>query len=86
MKFALGFLLLAPLWNMAAAELPELKLANENGITVSGLGGEVNAQAVCPPTFPRYCPYGFCCRTTKCCPKSCCQDFARYCIDGNCYA
>ncbi|QUC23293.1 uncharacterized protein UV8b_07534 [Ustilaginoidea virens] len=86
MKFQLSFLLLVPLLGLGMAdELPSLKSANEKGISVAGLG-EVNAASICPPSYPRYCPVGgFCCRTTKCCSKSCCQDWAKWCIDGHCY-
>ncbi|KAG6029170.1 hypothetical protein E4U41_000455 [Claviceps citrina] len=83
MKFELSFLLLGM---AAAAELPSLQLANEDGVKRPSGGGGASAAALCPPSFPRYCPIGgFCCRTSKCCAKSCCLESARFCYNGNCY-
>ena len=86
MQFGVSILLLMPFFGAALGEdLPTLSIADENGFQVSGRG-DMRAQA-CPPDFPRYCPVGgFCCRTLKCCPLSCCLDSARYCINGHCYA
>ncbi|KAG5926575.1 hypothetical protein E4U42_003140 [Claviceps africana] len=82
MKLQLGFLLVG----LAMAELPTLHLANEDGIKRPEGGGGASAAALCPPTFPRYCPIGgFCCRTSKCCALSCCLESATYCYAGNCY-
>ncbi|KAG6124214.1 hypothetical protein E4U38_000381 [Claviceps purpurea] len=83
MKFQLGFLLAGL---VAAAELPTLQLANEDGIKRPAGKRGANVEAVCPPSFPRYCPVGgFCCLTSKCCSLSCCEESARFCYNGNCY-
>ncbi|KAM5529853.1 uncharacterized protein FRV6_16697 [Fusarium oxysporum] len=92
MKFSAILLLVVPLASAAAtkeaaAGLPDLASANEKGhdLSSSGEGLELAAR-VCPVNFPRKCSLGnFCCRTLKCCKKECCQNSARYCINGRCY-
>lgn len=86
MKPSLGILLATAALSRAAAEvLPELALAD-----MHGLGGPAARQAesaACPPKFPRYCPVGgLCCTTSKCCPKACCLESARFCYQGHCYS
>lgn len=84
MKFGISILLVASAFGAIADLLPELQLADDKGIKAPR--GSVNLEAVCPPNFPRYCPIGnFCCFTLKCCQLSCCQNDAKYCINGHCY-
>ncbi|PWI66093.1 hypothetical protein PCL_05311 [Purpureocillium lilacinum] len=85
MKFELGFVLLASALGGALADLlPELVIADMQGLNAPK--GDVSAQA-CPPDFPRKCPINnLCCRTSKCCPLSCCKESARFCYNGHCYA
>lgn len=93
MKSSLA-LLLAPLAALAqhGAPLPEQELADNavaagvagSDIPKAGEGLSTNA-LYCPVDFPRYCPFGFCCRTTKCCSLECCTEAATYCSYGRCY-
>ncbi|PNY25144.1 Uncharacterized protein TCAP_04919 [Tolypocladium capitatum] len=86
MQFGISVVLLASALGAMANSLPVLQLAGDDGIRAPATG-DVNAEAFCPPSFPRYCPVGnFCCRTSKCCRASCCLEIATYCgSDGNCY-
>lgn len=85
MKFGFSILLLASALGGAVVDaLPELRLANMDGL--GSAEGEMNVEA-CPPSFPRPCPINrLCCRTSKCCPKACCRENARFCLNGDCYA
>ncbi|KAG6265140.1 hypothetical protein E4U49_001211 [Claviceps purpurea] len=55
MKFQLGFLLVGL---VAAAELPTLQLADEDGVKRPAGKGGASVEAFCPPSFPRYCSIG----------------------------
>ncbi|EAQ84126.1 predicted protein [Chaetomium globosum CBS 148.51] len=87
--------LATPTATQHGASLPEQALtdnavaagANESDIPQPGSGGggfSTNA-LYCPIDFPRYCPYGFCCRTSKCCGLECCTEAATFCSAGRCY-
>jgi hypothetical protein len=92
MKFSFAILLLSPLSLAVNGEiLPERKLT-DNSVVAGDAGSDVpkadglNAAALyCPIEFPMYCPYGFCCRTSKCCSQECCTEQATFCSYGRCY-
>jgi hypothetical protein len=95
MKLSLTtILLLAPL-TLAATNsetLPDREPTNDS-VSAGDAGSDVpkaadglNAAALyCPIQFPRYCPFGFCCRYSKCCSLECCVDQATFCSYGRCY-
>ncbi|KAH6622682.1 hypothetical protein F5144DRAFT_581184 [Chaetomium tenue] len=86
--------LATPTTSQHGASLPEQALtdnaisagagANESDIPQPGGGLSINA-LYCPIDFPRYCPFGFCCRTSKCCGLECCTEAATFCSGGRCY-
>ncbi|KAJ6437121.1 MFS multidrug transporter [Purpureocillium lavendulum] len=86
MKLEFGTLLLASaLGGVLADLLPELKLADMQGLG-SPTGNEASVQS-CPPGYPRKCPLNnLCCYTSKCCQLSCCKEEATFCYNGHCYA
>lgn len=73
------------------ASLPEQALT-DNAVAAGAAGSDVpKAEGLstnalyCPIGYPRYCPYGFCCYTSKCCALECCSEAATYCSSGRCY-
>lgn len=90
MKFGVTVLLIAALGYASAEALPDVA----NSLPDLEPAGQAASRAVlselesaaCPPAYPRACPgTNFCCYTSKCCSRECCQEWATVCYNGYCY-
>lgn len=97
MKFTVAFLSLLPLLGAAIAEeqsgsLPDIDVLSlsSDQYESTGLdqftaeGGDVSAQAACPPNYPWLCN-GRCCPYSICCSRECCGPNSDFCSNGLCY-